>query len=575
MRRNDAGFTTNYGFNVKNWRDLISKEDEEEYHGIDITIEEKRKTVKKDPTKFPPTKLKFIARAITELRSRQKRIMYRYDFKKFVDECFGDDIQDKVPTPDFHEEMYNAYQQSKRICVVCPRSHGKSSAARIYLLHQILNDECRQVLILGSSEGMASQNMRWIRDQLSDNTTLIDVYGSLKDSAKWSETEFLTNNGVKVVAKGAGQRVRGENDRGRPDLIYIDDLEDDEACSNRDNRHKLANWFTKAVMPIRSKNGRIIVTGTILDNDSLLKNIANNTYRDHIPWKVLWYQALNEDDKGNETALWPEMHPAEELKSIREVDPETFAQEYQNNPRSGSLAVFKKEWYTHYRQEDIYIQSNGVFFIDQPLNIEITCDLAISEKQGADYTVITSTGMCPNGNLYVLEIARFRTADPYDMIEEMFVMLEKWHGETLNIEAQIFQMAIVKQFEREMEKRKQYYAINEIKRPRDAAKLGRIKAIAPAVRLGKILWQHDMLELEDELNQVTATRLGKHDDILDTLSDAWVVQNEAVVEKREMEPDINTFAWAVKKGMLPTVGETRAKEKWTQRKTIRRHRKRI
>ena len=48
---------------------------------------------------------------------------------------------------------------------------------------------------------------------------------------------------------------------------------------SKDTRKKIADWFLKAVLPVKSKKGVFIVTGTILDNDSLLKNIALNKYR--------------------------------------------------------------------------------------------------------------------------------------------------------------------------------------------------------------------------------------------------------------------------------------------------------
>ena len=116
--------------------------------------------------------------------------------------------------PDFHLEMYNAYQQFDRVCVVCPRGHGKSSAARLYILHQILNKLVKYVVIMGSSEDMAGQNLRWIRDQITDNPMIVEIYGNVKNKAKWSETEFLTTTKIKRNCRHRGARVT-------PDKIRI------------------------------------------------------------------------------------------------------------------------------------------------------------------------------------------------------------------------------------------------------------------------------------------------------------------------------------------------------------------
>lgn len=387
-----------------------------------------------------------------------------------------------------------------------------SSVSRLYILHQILNAECRYVIFLGSSEDMAGQNMRWVRDQLIENTKIMDIYGNLQGKGKWAETEFITSTGIKVVAKGAGQKIRGANEKGRPDLVYVDDLESDDEVGNKENRYKLANWFTRAVMPIRSKDGRFIVTGTILHVDSLLKNIALNRHRDHIPWSVLWYQALYANDSGEHKSLWPEMHPVANLLELKRVNEQTFAQEYQNNPSSGGMMVFNKAWYTHFLKSDIEIKDDGVYMLGKLLEVIITTDLAISEREGADYTVIMVSGMDERGVLYVLDINRFRTADIFDIINEIFIAASTWHCDFVSIETVSFQRTIKKQIEREFEARRQFLHIEEMTRSR-TTKMARIKSLQAPIKSGKIQWLDEHVELENELDATTATRLPSHDDV--------------------------------------------------------------
>ena len=172
------------------------------------------------------SELKTIYKVIKRLDNEEKRIVYRYDFKAF-DKDFFNDLQDRVETAPFHFEMVNLYNSSARSCVVCPRGHAKSTTARKYILHQILYQLTKYTIIVGASEDMAGQNLRWVRDQLTDNNKIVEVFGYLKNKDKWADTEFQTNNGIKVSAKGAGQKIRGSNEKGRPDLIYIDDLEEE------------------------------------------------------------------------------------------------------------------------------------------------------------------------------------------------------------------------------------------------------------------------------------------------------------------------------------------------------------
>ena len=556
MSNLDSGFNSNFKLEVTDWKKKVSEKDKRFYEELQKEISRLSKAAKN----LSASELRLAAQAIDKARREQKKIIYKYDFKRFVDEIFAEDedggLQDKVPTPDFHIEMYNAYEQASRVCVVCPRGHGKSSCARIYILHQMLNKLKKYIIIIGSSEDMAGQNMRWIRDQFTDNKKLRDVYGDLQNKKKWAETEFLTMDNIKVSAKGAGQKIRGANEKGRPDLIYIDDLEDDEMVKSKDTRKKIADWFLKAVLPVKSKKGVFIVTGTILDNDSLLKNIALNKYRDNIPWRVLWYQALYEDENGKKRALWEDMHPVEELIALKANDPETFAQEYQNNPTSGTMRVFQKEWYQRFDTKFIEILETGIRVFGKIVNVIITTDLAISEAEGADYTVVMATGMSEDGMLYVLEFMRWRTSDVYEILDEIFKMADRWHSDFVSIETVQYQKAMVRIMEKEMDRRKQYLYIEELKR-KGSTKLARIKSLTAPLRLHRVFWSESQAEdIEEELNAVTANRLGKHDDILDCLADAWDLQTEhRDDEVDEDKPKINTIEWMIAEGLLPTATE--------------------
>ena len=59
----------------------------------------------------------------------------------------------------------------------------------------------------------------------------------------------------------------------RPNLVVVDDLENDEAVVNRDRREKLKRWFNGALLPCLSDTGIVRVVGTILHLDSLLESL--------------------------------------------------------------------------------------------------------------------------------------------------------------------------------------------------------------------------------------------------------------------------------------------------------------
>ena len=64
----------------------------------------------------------------------------------------------------------------------------------------------------------------------------------------WRTGVILTKTDIKAEAIGSGKKVRGRRHRNwRPDLIVLDDIENDENVNTPEQRRKLKNWFDKAV----------------------------------------------------------------------------------------------------------------------------------------------------------------------------------------------------------------------------------------------------------------------------------------------------------------------------------------
>src|SRR5699024_2493269 len=82
---------------------------------------------------------------------------------------------------------------------------------------------------------------------------------------------YVTLNGVKIMARGAGGQMRGMRyGSTRPQLIILDDLEGDENVSTKDQMQKTRNWFNEDALPALDKDGMCLYLGTILCYDSLL-----------------------------------------------------------------------------------------------------------------------------------------------------------------------------------------------------------------------------------------------------------------------------------------------------------------
>ena len=112
------------------------------------------------------------------------------------------------------------------------------------------------------------------------------------------------------MRKGFNASIRGLKSREwRPSRIILDDVEDDEHIDNPDQRKKYIDNYNKGVQPAVDIDGVIKMTGTILHQDSLLKNLVES-HNGEI------FRAYDPADPKN-TLLWPERWTYELLEEKR------------------------------------------------------------------------------------------------------------------------------------------------------------------------------------------------------------------------------------------------------------------
>ena len=246
--------------------------------------------------------------------------------------------------------------------------------------------------------------------------------------------------------------------------------------------------------------------------------------------------------------MWQEHQPLDKLLKLRERNPISFSKEYQNNPAAGKAAVFNSEAFKHLNDEYISVKDDDVYYKNELLRVMIHTDYAYTDKQSSDFTVYLASGMNKDGRLYVLDYLMFKTADEDVMIDELFDFCKQWRTNIVTMEDQVFQHVLTKIVQQQMNKRGYILYIKEMRRG-SGSKLLRIKSLGAPIRLGQIYWSSRHNELESQLLEVTSSSLGRWDDIIDTLADAWRSQIEAREEDVESGPKINTYEWLIAQGV--------------------------
>ena len=371
-------------------------------------------------------------------------------------------------SPKFHKELDSIWEngvmkgknpllEAKKIsrmdgtrqAVAAPRGHAKSTNFTFKdSLHAVLYAYKHYILILSDSSDQAEGFLEDIKTELEDNADILMDFGSLKGEKVWRTGVILTKTDVKVEAIGSGKKVRGRRHRNwRPDLIVLDDIENDENVNTSEQRKKLKNWFTKAVSKAGDTYTDIMYIGTILHYDSLLSNVLKNPrykvrkYRSvHSfavneklweEWESIYINLFNENHEedarsfyeANEDAmlegtdvLWEEKLSYYDLMVIKVSEGEaSFNSELQNDPVDPDNATFNPEWNDYYEPEQYDFKSAEFIIIGAN-------DPSLGKNKKSDTSAIISLALSlKTGYMFVLEASiEKRKADV--IISDVFEM---------------------------------------------------------------------------------------------------------------------------------------------------------
>lgn len=330
---------------------------------------------------------------------------------------------DPKPTPAFHRQCWALYaSDAKQAGAVAPRDHAKSTGLTFdYILAEVLFRASDYVILIGSTEDKAAEQLSNISEELHDNEDLRQQFGvSHFESDQKTEIIVVMDDGHKfrILARGAEQKIRGAMWKGkRPNLIVCDDMEDDEQVENKDRRAKFRRWFFRAAKQALSKSGKIRVHGTILHEDSLLARLLKNKV-----WKFLFFKAHKSYSDFSEL-LWPERWTAKDLRERQKEfeedgDSPGYSQEFLNTPLDNADAFFK---------EASFIPMNAR---DYEVRKRLACgvDFAIKKDDAANKTSFTVGGRCEWNLRHHLDqhVGRW---DTLEIVDKFFEISNAHHRE--------------------------------------------------------------------------------------------------------------------------------------------------
>ncbi|MDP2045547.1 MAG: hypothetical protein Q8L00_04960, partial [Deltaproteobacteria bacterium] len=235
----------------------------------------------------------------------------------------------------FHHELIRMLEQRNDavvtpMVVAAPREFAKTTVCSFgYVLHQICFRKRHFILIGSDTEDLASDLTGYIYLELLYNERLQQDFGELVKGNKPVD-DFVTLNDIRIKARGRGQRLRGlKHKQWRPDLVVLDDLENDANVRNPEIVQSILDWVKSAVYPAVDARGTLMIIGTILRWHSALHVMLTSPDEPYCHFQRRVYRAYQEDG----TSLWAARHPAARLKLQKQLmGTVAFNREKMNEP---------------------------------------------------------------------------------------------------------------------------------------------------------------------------------------------------------------------------------------------------
>ncbi len=300
------------------------------------------------------------------------------DYQFFVETYFPHYTKGNPPSL-FHKYLFKRFpfaldaQEGINDVIAAPRGEAKSTLlTQLGTLYAVVTGRKQYIGIIMDSFDQAAMMLEAVKAELEANPRLAQDFPEACGAGRvWQTGVVVTKNNRKIQAAGSGKRLRGwRHGPHRPDLVFLDDIENDENVRKKEQRDKTERWVLKAVMNLGPPDGMMDVfyVGTVLHYDSVLNRFLKRpTWHRRVFKAVLrmpdnmklwdeWEAVLQNEskeaalnfyqknkrkmDKGAEVS-WPDVRPIYRLMLIRANDHHSFDCEYQNDPTDEENAPFK------------------------------------------------------------------------------------------------------------------------------------------------------------------------------------------------------------------------------------------
>lgn len=355
--------------------------------------------------------------------------------------------------------------------LLLPRDHMKSALVAYRVAWELTKDPTLRVLYISSTSNLATKQLKFIKDILTN-----DVYRLYwpemvtKEEAKrekWTEREISLDHPRRkaenirdpsIFTAGLTSNIVGMH----CDIAVLDDVVVQGNAYTEEGREKVKDQYG-LLASIETANAREWVVGTRYHPKDLystllemevetLDEIGSVSGRTSL-FEVKEHKVENAGD-GTGQFLWPRQQREDgkwfgfddkilAQKRAQYLNKVHFRAQYYNDPRDVDSSPIQRGLFQYY-DPNWLARRDGVWnFKGNRLNVVAAVDFAYSTGIKSDYSCVVVVGVDADLNFYILDIDRFKTAQPSVYFDKILKMYEKWGFRSIRAEVSVAQQVIV------------------------------------------------------------------------------------------------------------------------------------
>lgn len=391
----------------------------------------------------------------------------------------------------------------------CSKSSYVTGAFPCYCL-SFPSKERQYIVFVMANQRSASKKLKEIASNYTTNELLsLNLVKIIEQSEKAFEvivkdTQSQEIN-VRIEAYGKGSAIRGLNWKDhRPSIILVDDPQDITDSQSDITQKNDWEWFLSDLYFL-GKSTRIFFIGNNLGEKCLIERVFDG--KELLNFDTLRIPVMDELGHSN----WPERFPIDEIEQEKEKwralgQLDIWEREKMCIAISPDRQMFRKEYFKYYADHEL--KKEG-------LSYYTTCDLAISEKESADFTVVLTIAVNSDNQWFIAELD-YERMNPTKTIDTIFRHVQKFKPVCVGVERVAYQAALRHFLELEMPKRNIWFTIKDLEAQNK--KELRIATLQPRFKAGSIWFQMGAPYLTELESELCSFPKGRHDDLIDALA---------------------------------------------------------